>query len=219
MMRNGHRVLSVVLILSWAATSLVAAGEPGETPEELQVKQLLAVATAKAKAEVAVAAMMPLLDSWGSGYAGLYGAIQDQYAKASELLQKIINEESAKPQAEQNAALLQKAKDQAALIAGQNAKYSGKEYYTINARYMEALGCGQGVNNAFTSLSNLEGFWKSAKMDITPAQAAYEALEKRAQEITTSLKGIISEHRDLLKQAEIKAAEARAAVGVPEPAK
>ena len=211
------RAMSVVLVLSCMVATVVAA-KAAKAAEGQQAEQLQAVAIAKAKAEAAVNVVSPAADGVKSGYSVLYGDTQDVYSKAIQSLQKIINDESAKPAADQNAALLQKAKEQAALIADELGKYTGKVYPLLASRQSEARSSADSVGMVFNALSSLEIHWKNGKVDMAALKTAYEAVEKGAQELTEVLKTILAEHQQELKKGQALAAEARAAVAT-QPAK
>jgi len=208
--------MSVVLVLTCMVATVVAA-KAAKTAEEQQVDPLQALATAKAKAEAAVNLMSPAADPVKTGYSVLYSDIQDVYNKVWPLMQKVIMDESAKAFVEQNASLLQKAKDQSALIADEWAKYT-KVWPMLNSRQADAQTWAANVATVFNSLNGAEPYWKTGKMDLALLKAAYEAVEKRAQEVTEVLNTVLAEHKRELKKWQALADEARAAV-TTQPAK
>lgn len=170
-------------ILVLAAAALLLGSVRLALADDKADEQVVALATARAKAEIAVNKAMATFDTNRNGWTVAAQATETAYTKITTTIQKAVQKENAKPEADRNAAFLDQCQTRMQAIQQDWSDYANRDRQVITVAYQEASTQLQSLNQVFAGFSQYELYWKNAKMDLAPMQANFDAIAKRAAEL------------------------------------
>ena len=135
-----------------------------------------------------------MADGSVSGYSVKSSEISLNYEKTYQLLDKVIQQESAKPAAEQNAEQLKAMNNERQNIAQLWSKYVNIDLAAINAKLAAAYqSYVYGLSPVYTSLIAMDSGWTKLNLDMDLLKTMYELAEKSAVEIKSQQQAALAD--------------------------
>lgn len=179
------KIGSIVIITALISAVAVAQEKPAAASDSgAYVKKLEAMGAARARFQQTYQEVSKLTDASVNGFSTRSGAIQINYEKTCQLLDKAIQQEQAKPAAEQNAEQLKAMLNERQNVAQLWSKYANIDLLAINVKIAAAYQRWvSGLTPVYSSLSAMDGGWTKLNLDMDALKSMYELAEKGAAEL------------------------------------
>lgn len=158
------------------------------------VKKLEAMGAARARLQQTLQEVMSLADGGVSGYSANTGEIARNYEKTYPLLDKAIQKEQTRPEAERNAERLQAMNNERQNVAQLWSKYANVDRPAFDSKLAAAYQrCVAGLNPVCASLNAMDSGWTKLNLDMDQLKAMFESVEKSALEIKAQQQAALAE--------------------------
>ena len=174
-MRSSSRGLVVVLMAVLMAV-LAGLGGAAWAADKAQENAVVALATARAKAELAVRNARTLADQDRSGWTAAWQAADLTRQKTSGILERRMHAEARKDEGNRDGDLMQQLQDKMGRFQEDWQAYDIKERAPLMTTYREAAETIGRLNQVLESLSNTERAWKEANLEPAMLQTLFEAI-------------------------------------------
>ena len=165
---------------------------------------LIALATARGKAEAALQGFEPYSDDHKSGVTQLWFKIDKLRNDSNALYNAELQKECRIPaETKQIQKKMQENDQNYTLLKNQTGATIDHELNAVRTRH-------NALKSAFDQLPGPEQQFKTAKMDFTPLKSLYETIEKRALELQAQAKEIIASLDKIEKEWEANVAATKA---------
>jgi hypothetical protein len=190
MSRTTRTIVAGLLLVAMVSLALAADPErpKADRAAESAPDPLIVLATARAKAEIAVNAMLAAADPQKSGRNGMHYEVQATYSKIAQILSQAVAAENAKPAENRDTNRIAQANERSGELNVGWQEYNSRFWPDLTAQWNEAASKASYTSSSFTSMVNNEPTWKNAGLDLAAYGTVYQSIAKHAKEITEALK-------------------------------
>ncbi len=168
--------------------TLVAANTRAEDTDEARY---IAVATARAKTELAVRKLQPLLDDNSSGWRIGTSAMELAVNRCNDLLNTTRDAEGRKPEDDRNAALMEDCAARETTISRDWQAFA-QVLAKLESQHRSNVTAMSHLIAAMENVSAMDAHWKEGGLDLESLEKTYDAIAKHAAELLAAEQKVIS---------------------------
>lgn len=197
----------------WMAVMVVAAALlcPAVVAQEAEVSDdaILALATARAKAEIALRKGRTAMDWNKSGFSLVRERVSETLEKAMGVIYKARDKENRMKRELRDEEFLRECQERVHELSEVHNRFKKEERGAIEENYRKPQTVYVNLKYSFDRLPDLEKYWKAAGQNLTLIVSLYNAIEEGATRAKDQAETAIAEMKEKLTeaQAEIEAAK------------